>query len=593
MPNIKEFDTGNLALHPTEVGVDARAATARRIGMFANQQAGAVEQLASETNRLAGQTQQLGRETQQLGGETEREGAIKGQALNDIGRRVGSAIDVAGSAAVKYLDHQQISHGTATFATLMQNATDSWNETAKNADPNDPTVAKKFMDGLDAQLEKFKGDGFYTENSQAWAEAHTAALRTHFAEKTSADMATLAGQAAVVNTQQTINSLSNTVHSDPSSLDFSLAALRSTTEGMISTSPNLTGVKAGAVRSEILQKGAESIVKSAAVGYIEKNGKMPDWATDPKYAPYINGAELKQFETAARVQAKSFVLADKQAQLAQRQLDDQAVHVGTNKILSDNVRIDPTNGRPIISPKIYQDALDLARKYPNAPSASTAARTIMDWGEAQQSKDMKSVDNPEVVKNLSDRLFDPTNPVTPIDLMRARTKGDISDHTYIQLNGMMKELEETPLKGPVYQDTMKAAHDQLVMNVPSIPGKDDVGTTKYAQFVQAFIPQYLAKSRAGTLEPNALDVNDPKSMISQAMKPFKRTVKERMDDYVAGIAGLGGAATENGVTRKVGDVPVPAALGGIAALQYNAAAKQWRDQTSGIVYDSAGQPVKR
>lgn len=300
MPQIKEFDAGNVTIRPTEVGVDARAATARRIGMFYNQRAGAVDQLAAETNRLAGQTQNLGRETQQLGNETEREGGIVGQSIANIGRRAASAIDVAGDVAVKALDHQQISHGAQSFAALTERATNAWNETVKNADPNDPTVAKKFMDGLEARLEEFKGDGFFTENAQTWAENHTNALRTHFVEKTSADMATLAGHAAVVNQQQTVNSLSSTVRSDPASLDFSIGTLKSSTEGLIASSPNLSGTQAAQVRSEILQKGMQTIIKSAALGYIEKTGSVPAWATDPKYAPYIDGAELKQLEQASR-----------------------------------------------------------------------------------------------------------------------------------------------------------------------------------------------------------------------------------------------------------------------------------------------------
>src|SRR5262249_31708516 len=130
--------------------------------------------------------------------------------------------------------------------------------------------------------------------------AHSAQLRQHLFQKTSADMATLAGQAAVVNTRQTVNGLSNTVRSDPSSMDFALRTLETSVDGMVGSSPNLTGVAAAKVRSEVVQRGKEEIIKSAAMGYIEKTGEVPAWATDPKYSPYINGTELKQFAQAAR-----------------------------------------------------------------------------------------------------------------------------------------------------------------------------------------------------------------------------------------------------------------------------------------------------
>ncbi|SDK13923.1 hypothetical protein SAMN05444171_7797 [Bradyrhizobium lablabi] len=303
--NIQGFDAGNLALRPTETGVEARAGTARRIGGFFSQQAGAEQTLAQETSRLGSETAKLGSETSALGAE-------KGASMADTGRRLGSSIAEAGDAAVKYLDNKQISQGSAAWTNILQQATKDWNDISAHADPNDPTVAKKFMESLDGQLSTFKDEGFYTEGGQKWAEAHVEALRTHMAEKTMADMSTMAGEAARVNQKQTVNSLSATVHSDPTSLDFSPTALKSSTEGMISTSPNLTGAQAAAVRSELLQSGSEAIVKSAAIGYIEKTAKVPPWATDPKYAPYINGAELKQFESAAKAEAKKNELTQKQ-----------------------------------------------------------------------------------------------------------------------------------------------------------------------------------------------------------------------------------------------------------------------------------------
>jgi len=85
--------------------------------------------------------------------------------------------------------------------------------------------------------------------------------------------------------------------------------------------------------------------------------------------------------------------------------------------------------------------------------------------------------------------------------------------------------------------------------VPGLPGKDSVGISNYSTFMQTFVPQYLAKQRAGTLPPNALDVKDPNSMISQAMAPFKRTQAQRMQDYVGAAGGIG--ATSPGKREDV------------------------------------------
>lgn len=579
---IQTYDAGNLALRPTETGVEARAGTARRVGAFYNQQAGAEEMLARETDRLASLTDTVGRETSNLGSE-------KGAAISAAGRAIGSGISEAGDAAVKYLDHQQISQGSASWAKMLQDVTDDWNNRLKNANPNDPHVATDFMDSLNDRLSKFQENGFYTENAQKWAEGHVEALRQHMVEKTSADMSSLAGEAVKVNHQQTVNSLSATVHGDPTSLDFALAGLKSSAEGVISSSPNLRGTDVAKVRGELQQSGAEAIVKSAAVGYIEKTGQMPPWATDPKYSKYINGAELQMFEKQAKTQAKANAYYEKQIEVSNRQLADLQVHQGATKLITDNVKTDPQTGRPIISPQYFKDALELARKNPDAPSAAATVRTMLDWGEHQQNLKAETVvSDPTVRQGLTDRLFDPNNPTTRIDLMKAQVAGKISNSDFTSMERLVTELETSPLKGPIWQDTVGAVKGELILSDVGLPGKDIAGESNYAKWAQTFIPDYLAKSRAGTLPPNALDVKDPTSMISQSMAPFKRSVQQRAADY---LATLGGVAPTPG--RTVGEVPVPPALGGVAALQYNAAKRQWRDQTTGTVYDSAGQPVAK
>src|SRR4051794_3883154 len=108
MANIREYNAPEgIGLRPSEVGVDARAAAGRRGGAFFNQ--------ASE-------------------------------ALNQEGARWKSTITDVGDVAVKWEDHREIASGAATFARMQANLTEQWNDIAKNADPNDPSIAKKFRE---------------------------------------------------------------------------------------------------------------------------------------------------------------------------------------------------------------------------------------------------------------------------------------------------------------------------------------------------------------------------------------------------------------------------------------------------------------
>src|SRR5215472_15890528 len=291
MAIIRPFEAPELGLRPSEIGVESMAAVGRRVGAFANQ-------IAQETERYG-----------------ER-----------AGRQFGSAIRDAGQVVTDTITHHQVSQGAVTFAELSITLTNDWNTIAGNADPNDPSVAAKFRQtALEPALDKWK-QGFATEAGQKWAEAHVEHLRSHMFEKTDADMASLAKQAASNNLHQTLNQLSNTVYNDPSSLKFALDTLGSSATGIVDSSPNLKGTVRASVKMELTEKGREQIVKSAAVGYIEKTGQVPEWVTDPKYSKYVNGIELKQLQKQAEAQTKANLYYERQAAALAKQEADLKVH---------------------------------------------------------------------------------------------------------------------------------------------------------------------------------------------------------------------------------------------------------------------------
>ena len=59
---------------------------------------------------------------------------------------LGSAVTDVGEVAVKAIDHQQISQGAKSWASLVQRKTQEWNAIVSdpNTDFNDPTIGQKF-----------------------------------------------------------------------------------------------------------------------------------------------------------------------------------------------------------------------------------------------------------------------------------------------------------------------------------------------------------------------------------------------------------------------------------------------------------------
>lgn len=226
---------------------------------------------------------------------------------NEAARGYSSAFKAVGDQVVQYAEHREISHGAATFAQINDKLTQQWNDTAKNADPNDPAVADKFRtEVLEPTLDKYR-EGFITEGGQKFAESHVESLRNHMFTKTAADMSSLAAHAVSVNVRQTANSLSNTAITDPSAVPHLLASADSMVNGMIDSAPNLKGEPAARARMELSQKMKENIVKSGAIGAIQKSAnpeaEAEKWSK--KYPEYISGDEMKMLAANARQQIRA------------------------------------------------------------------------------------------------------------------------------------------------------------------------------------------------------------------------------------------------------------------------------------------------
>lgn len=272
MPQIKQVENQVDGLRPDDRGIDATLQVARRAGAFYNQQADAVKTVGDQ-----------------------------------LGRNANSAINAAGDKAVDYMEHREISHGAAAYANLNDQLTQAWNETAKSADPNDPTVAANFRENvLEPQLQKYK-EGFLTEGGQKFAEARIDSLRNHMFEKTAADMGTLAADAVSVNVKQMANGMTNTAARDPTSVPHLLDGIDASVGALVDSSPNLKGAAAAKARMQLTEQMREKIVEAGAIGAIAKapdpEAEAQKWGD--KYPEYISGDKLKALSANARQQIRA------------------------------------------------------------------------------------------------------------------------------------------------------------------------------------------------------------------------------------------------------------------------------------------------
>lgn len=304
MPQIKEYISDTQGLRPTNLGVDATAAAARRVGGAYNE---------------------------------------AGAAIESVGRSVSGAINTAGDVAVTYFTNRDVSQGAAEFAKKNEKLTNAWNAIVsdKNTDPNDPTIAQRFREEvLEPEIEKFK-QGFWTEGGQKWAESHTQSLRTHMYQKTAADMSTLAAASVRKNVSEISNRLSNTAMRDPSSVDYLLGTMDSSVSGIVGSSPNLKGADASKARIELSEKMKAELVKAGAIGAIQQSAdpeKTADaWAA--KYPQYISGADIRTLAANARQQIRAArtdrAYSEQLRKAEQQDVSDQREVTYLQKLYSD------------------------------------------------------------------------------------------------------------------------------------------------------------------------------------------------------------------------------------------------------------------
>lgn len=553
MPKIATYDApDNLGLRPTETGINAVAAAARRVQGEYNEAAASQER---------------------------------------IGTMLGRDVAAIGEVAVKYAEHREISAGAANFATLQNGLQRAWDETAKRADPNDPTIATRFNEEVVEPALAQYGQGFLTDGGQKFAESHVASLRQHMFTKTSSDMSALAGEAAKINFRQTTNALSNTVRSDPASLDFSLKTLDSSVGAMIDSSPNLTGAQAAKVRGELLQHSKEEVIKNAALGHIEKTGEVPDWVSDPKYAPYVKGDELKQFANAA----KFYDRANRSEQRSQRQQADyeakQDFNVKVNELRLQTMPQD-VGGRPVLPPDYWQKVRDLG-SHPGAALEPGLLKSLMHEGDAITNR----LNKPEPLSAISQR--------TTIDLlrrMRATDDSRIEDSAPIyeayddgrlstrDFNFLQRELQATNTpEGRALRATRNDFFKRYAIQIDPTMG---VGGLEGEKMYQA---EQDARRLEGDLRKAGKDPNlvyQPGSEYffgrPENLQKYRPTMQEKTE-YDARQKEL---RTRQGTTAA----PIPTAPSPSPAFvpprdwRWNPARRQYMDP-NGTIYDASGKRV--
>src|SRR5262249_54528436 len=190
---------------------------------------------------------------------------------------------------------------------------------------------------------------------------------------------------------------------------------------------------------------------------------------------------------------------------------------------------------------------------------------------------------------------------TRAEILSAAAQHKLDAHDTSAALALLHELRQGPITDPIFQEKLKAVKGMLGVDVMTD------GHDRYSNFLQAFIKPYLRLPENERMD--ALDTRNENSLISKALKGLRPTDEQLLLAHMTKRYGIDlGAGAPVGLppvtpprpapppapstsTRSINGIPVPAPLGGIAALQYNAKREQWRDLSTGKVYDKRGNEV--
>lgn len=532
MPQITEYTAPeNIGLRPTEVGVHATEAAARRVG-------GAYSEAA--------------------------------QTTKEAGQRIGAGIAAAGEQVAEWQARKEISQGAAAYAGLMNEKTKQWHETNTNADPNDPTVAKNFQASVEADLAKFKS-GFLTQKGQDWAEAHVQSARNHFFLRSAADRSTAAGQAVQVNAEHTVNGHANAAYWSGG-----------TQEGVDKAMGDL---RTSGLNAKTVEEGLEKVVTNGVLGGIRANSTIPEWAKDAKYSKYLDAAKLDALKKAEEHQQKYDSALAKQQEAQTKRENTQAVESAAQENENKNSTFDPATNRYVYT----NDYLKNAKIIQGMPEGLKTGEAMIAKVQRQQDKKPPPLkDNPEVHDDILNRLTHQTDrPVTNVEIDVAEAKDQLTSASAKKLKTLQHDLTVAPIKNdPMTVATLDA--------VKKLIGTDAVGKEKYAGFIHNFVPQYLAlpaDKRPGAL--NLEDKNSLVSQTMQPL--IRDFVTRSIDQKLGGSELPGVTDQEApGIKAAPPGTPgyrFPDKTAPPAGSLWNAARQQYK-YPDGTIHDLTGKSVE-
>ncbi len=476
-------------------------------------------------------------------------GNASNQALSSIGKDIGSAVGYAGEMWNKQKAREEKSTGSGTYIELFSNLNTAWNETAKTADPNDPTTAGRFMEEQVNPILDAWESSFTTEEGQAWAASKRSELQSHLSQKTIGDQSSLAGVAAVQNLDKFKNIASTTALNDPTAAPM----LRNMTDDMVKTiasSLNLSAVDTARLQSQYGDATKKEITLAEGQAIARAN---PDAALAAFNSGKFGEGTIDASETAALV---AFAERQKSAkEVDARAAEVEARRVQKEAIDSEFAQMDAAALQPdgrMVYPRGYAEWLEGMAAKGASPERVSAARNAYRQSIQDEQAGTFRATNKLVFNSLYSRVGRPSSdPEALTDERINRLAASLSTEDRSLLLSMVPSRtagDQTAVKA--LNDVQEAARQLKSVVDTSTYGKGDpAGAARYQAFFYAAGERFRGIVASGkTPQEAAAILNDPanpqglQGMLREPGNPYTLSNKDSLQALTQRYDKEGGGA---------------------------------------------------
>lgn len=451
----------------------------------------------------------------------EQMGAGVGRATQQAG---GALVGAAGTA-YDIRAKKEVSDLTAKMTAKQAELTKELDLISKKAKPGDSEPFEEFEKRAKEQLDDLGGE-YSSRAARSMYQTTAARIQAQLGRTSYMAQSELAGIKAVQDHQDTLNNISATVQSDPSSLKMNLDTYYLSVDTLVE-SGQIDRVSA----MKLKEDGERNITRNSVQGWINLDPEYAKKKLDSgEYDEVLGGDGIKQMHSQAdqAIRAKELEkerimrLEEKARKQKQKEIQNDFLNrMSEEKLTMDDVLKSDLDAFGLGSKKVFMDIL--AKK-----------------------DDPKST-NPQTFNTLFNRIHlpdgDPNKIVDENELNQYMANGlSFEDFKKLRNEVMGKGTEAGRIEGDLKKQILKTAEAALTKRNPLTGYADPVGELQYSKYLSWFMEAYRQGRKEGKSPRELLDPASKDYLgkeISQYTKSGEQTLNESINSFSTNAFDIG------------------------------------------------------